>query len=282
STDRLAKLPRRVIYRASALAAVPSARQDVVASGHIDRSAARVPSYCATHRLQIERVQGDVTSEGKLTVTGVCFGASGTGVRLDGDLPGGAVDLQVVSWADETVVALLPKMRGLTDRPVRLRLLAPQFAVSSSQRYGSVSMSSAPVALTFVAKRVTQPITGKSLINVSCAKGPAPDDRDGCGYCPWQFTADPQGCASGGHVRGAAPTSGTDEWAVRLPPAWHIEQITAGMDNAEIETDPSMAASSATFRIRWRSVPVGEGKYLYQDGGYWFTVLATGPDGTLP
>jgi hypothetical protein len=283
-------------FKAPRAVANGSAHQEIQIAGRAGAALARVPDYCANHQPEIDRVIGDVTPGGALTIGGSCFGTSGN-VRITGNFPfdPSAINLTIDSWTDTTVKAHLignqygggfdtkrDSFTGSLDQPVELRLATRRLA--GGMVVVGPNLISPPVRLNYRARRVPMRI-GADV--AACATGEPlePSSPDVCGQSGWLSSS-----LGTWHVRKTA-ASGEDIYSVHLTHGYALDQVTVQSDAAEVSFDPSLDPLHVTFRIRWRTahksnpdmVQRGLPQYAdYGDGSYVFSVTGTAPDGVLP
>ena len=295
-------LPRRTFRAATSVRSLETAgaRQDVrLAAVNPDRPYTRDAQYCAQHPLLLDRVTGEVTPGGTLTVTGACFGSGAGTMQMIGNFPpSGRVSLVIQSWADDRVTAQLPAVTGAPDQPVELELehFAPN-PTARVQRH-DVQAVSPHVRMSFVAQREARSAI-PHVANGSCARGDHPADVTQCGTVytwPSDYFCGDYGCGWADHKQSAAD-SGTDTWYVHLPPGWRFEHIEAQGPVDAVTIDPTLDPANVTWSIRWHTTHVAEKREwkhsqppatfaweqvtpAYDTAGYLFYVFATGPAGT--
>jgi hypothetical protein len=284
----------------------PRSMTNVVGSGDVQiagRSGAGFThqvDYCAQHPPEIDRVSGKVTPSGVLTISGLCFGTTGT-VRITGIFPyeSAGLDLPIESWTDTVVKVRMfghaygsfgsttDSFTGAPDQQIELRLMPRRVAG------GLVVISPnlvSSVRLNFTARRIT---TMAAVDTLTCASGEPLDAQrpDFCGEYGWgSFSCDVGKCMESYHARKAA-TSGEDVYSVRLGHGYVLNEVMVFGDGADLVFDPTLDPSHVTFRIRWHTmhksdpdlVKRGNPQYAdYNDGSYMFFPTMTGPDGVRP
>jgi hypothetical protein len=277
---------------------VPSARQDVV----VGKAGKSVALSCSRLPLQIQRVQGDVTPSGILTITGACFGSSGRVLMAGKFYDGPSIELAVQSWTQSAITAKVPYISGSPDQIVQLRLQSLRANISSAL------VESAPVPLNFVATRDTIDVTN-TVANISCAQGAGPQGPnvpndmvpDSCfssqngAECGPTFEI--HRCSIGWHFR-AVPGNGADHWSLRLRKGFHLTRIDRVFDDESqfstntngIVFDPQGDPAIVTWTVNWQAgstdyrVERADGTtyvlFKYADGTYMLRVSVTGPQGT--
>jgi hypothetical protein len=298
----LARLRPRTI-KAFQPAARSVARQDVRVVGRIGGTVTRPLDYCAQHPPEIDRVSGNVTPAGTLTIGGVCFGTSGT-VGLTGNFPyePRGVNLRIESWTDTSVTArLIGNLYGSSydlskdsftaapDQAVELRVATRRLA--GGLVVVGPSVVSAPLRLNFTARHVT--IQGLPSVSACAAGDPLDPSRpDFCENPGWgvSFSCPFGTCSPALHLR-KVPASGEDVYAFNLHHGYVLNDITMFGEAADLSIDPSLDPAHVTFRVRWRTVPkkdvdkvrLGSPEYAaFHDGSYMFYARITGPDGASP
>ena len=280
----------------------PVVHQDVTIAARPGATFAHAANLCAQQSPEIERVRGDVTPGGVLTITGICFGTSGN-VRISGQFNGGGFDLRPESWSDAVVKARLVDyydlslnagktggFQGSLDQPVELRLATHRTA--RGMTVVSPNLVSAPVRLNYVAERAT--VNGTGYVDtVACATGEPLDPRfaEFCGdRYAWASNCQFGTCMVGYHVRKNA-ANGEDVFSVSLHHGFVLDNVLLLGDNTDLAFDPTIDPSHVTFRIRWRTVhktdpamvKLGNAEYAdYNDGSYMFYPTFTGPNGARP
>jgi hypothetical protein len=272
--------------------AMPSAHQDIQVLQR-DPTAGHSLDYCAAHPLEVDHVSGDVTVEGILTITGLCFGSSGK-ARITGHFADGGFDLETLSWSDTVVKARLNGVYGVdgqgpVDQPVDLRLMTQRGA---ARTFGaSPYLKSAPVRLNFVAVHATVSAIGYVGID-ACASGETlPQVPDDCGESAWGARNCELGnCMTASHVRKAAG-SGEDVYSLRVGHGFVLDRVVLLGDAADVVFDPSLDPTHVTFRVRWRTVHKSDPALVqrgypqyadYHDGSYMLYPTITGPVGVRP
>jgi hypothetical protein len=80
-------------------------------------------NYCKTHPIEISRVRGTVTPNGRFTIDGICFGDQTGEVQVIGQFPGGNMLLSFESWSDVEIRAFVPQVSGATDHAIALTVI---------------------------------------------------------------------------------------------------------------------------------------------------------------
>jgi hypothetical protein len=80
-------------------------------------------NYCKTHPMEISRVRGTITPNGRFTIEGICFGDSSGEVQMIGQFPGGMIRLPFDSWSDVEIKAYVPPVSGATDHAIALTVV---------------------------------------------------------------------------------------------------------------------------------------------------------------
>jgi hypothetical protein len=302
-TQRMAVLARsqpRTFKSPQSMANVV-ATQNVQVAGRSGAAFTHSLNYCAQHQPEISQVSGRVTPGGVLTISGICFGTTGS-VRITGNFPyePGGMNLRTESWSDTVVKAQMfvnayggigstaDSFTGAPDQQIELRLTTSRTA--GGIPIVSPNLISEPVALNFIAKR----ITGQAEVDtLACATEEPLDVQrpDFCANYGWgSFSCETGKCMETYHARKNA-ASGEDVYSVRTGHGYVLNQVKVFGDGADLVFDPSIDASHVTFRIRWRTLHasnpdlVKRGNPLYadyNDGSYLFVAIITGPDGVRP
>lgn len=272
------------------------AHQELQVSGRAGAASSHVPNYCAQHPPEIDRVSGDVTPGGTLTISGICLGTSGS-VRIAGNFPfePSGIMLSIDSWTDTVVKARLmglprggsydvttDSFTGSLDQPVDLRVATRR--VAGGMVVVGTGVVSQPVRLNYVAKRVPADIP---VVVAACATGDPldPSSPDVCGQSGWLTPS-----LGTFHLRKTA-ASGEDVYSVHLTHGYALDKVTVQGDAADVSFDPSLDATHVTFRIRWRTVHKSDPEMVkrgfpqyadYGDGSYAFSATGTAPAGVMP
>ena len=77
-------------------------------------------NYCKTHPIEISRVRGRITPNGRFTIEGICFGDQTGAVDVIGQFPGGKMRLLFDSWSDVAISAFVPPVSGAADHVIAL------------------------------------------------------------------------------------------------------------------------------------------------------------------
>ena len=77
-------------------------------------------NYCKTHPIEISRVRGTITPNGRFTIEGICFGDQTGAVDVIGQFPGGKMRLFFDSWSDVEIKAFVPPASGAADHAIAL------------------------------------------------------------------------------------------------------------------------------------------------------------------
>jgi hypothetical protein len=297
----ISRLPART-FAAPRLASAGVGMQDLHITSRPPVALAQQLDYCAQHPPEVDRVSGNVTPGGTLTIGGICFGTSGT-ARISGNFPNepGGVGLLIQSWTDTQVQAqLFGQLRGASydvhtdsfsgslDQPVDLQIVTRRTA--GKLVVVGPGTASAPVRLQYTARRMT---STAPLGSASCAIGEPlePQRPDFCGEYGWgSFKCDVGNCFETYHAR-KSPASGEDVYSISLSRGFVLNTVMLFGEGADIVFDPSLDPSHVTFRVRWRTlhksdpdlVKNGHPEYAdYNDGSYLFLPITTGPDGVRP
>ncbi|HEV7606245.1 MAG TPA: hypothetical protein VGO61_02865 [Steroidobacteraceae bacterium] len=77
-------------------------------------------NYCKTHPIEISRVRGTVTPNGRFTIEGNCFGDTTGAVLVIGQFAGGNMKFVFESWNDVEIRAFVPAVSGVPDHVMSL------------------------------------------------------------------------------------------------------------------------------------------------------------------
>lgn len=86
-------------------------------------SYADMRNYCKTHPIEISRVRGTLTPNGRFTIEGICFGDESGAVDVIGQFSGGHMPLLFESWSDIEIHAFVPPVSGATDHAVAVTVV---------------------------------------------------------------------------------------------------------------------------------------------------------------
>jgi hypothetical protein len=100
-------------------------------AGKPAHSYTEMKDYCKTHSIEISRVRGKITPNGRVTIEGICFGDQSGEVLLIGQFPGGNMRLPFDSWSDVEIRAFVPTVSGATDHAISLTVIRLPDRVSS-------------------------------------------------------------------------------------------------------------------------------------------------------
>jgi hypothetical protein len=80
-------------------------------------------NYCKTHPIEISRVRGTITPNGRFTIEGICFGDQTGAVDVIGQFPGGHMRLLFDSWNDVEIKVYVPPVSGATDHAISVTVV---------------------------------------------------------------------------------------------------------------------------------------------------------------
>ena len=86
-------------------------------------SYAELMNYCKTHPMEISRVRGKITPNGRFSIEGICFGDTTGAVDVIGQFPGGHMRLVFESWSDIEIHAFVPPVTGAADHAVAVTVV---------------------------------------------------------------------------------------------------------------------------------------------------------------
>lgn len=185
--------------------------------------------------------KGAFTPGGMISIRGCELGSKRGELRMLGRFANGAVQLAIVEWTPQLVVASVPEdLRGVEDQVVRIQLIPRDGKPTKEQ------------SAQFLARRETVELPLTLVANTSCAR-PQPSDCyiSNGGAMPG---------AVGSHG-GTDRQSGLDQWRLTMGPAWQLERI---------EHRSSSGHSEATAGPR-----NGEQQFVSVD---WTSAFVVGPD----
>lgn len=205
--------------------------------------------------------KGVFTPGGTISIRGCDLGTKRGEMRMLGRFAGGAVQLAIVEWTPQLVVASVPEgLRGVEDQAVRIQLVTHDGKALKEQ------------ATQFLARRETVELPESLIANTNCAH-PQPSE---CGWATLQNAR----WAFGSHW-GTDSQVGRDTWRLTLGPSWQLERIDFrpnGVVSAP-EAEPRSNSQQAV-KVDWESRR--DERYFDEDvytAKYALRFFVTGPAG---
>lgn len=201
--------------------------------------------------------KGVFTPGGTISIRGCDLGSRRGELRMLGRFADGAVQLAIVEWTPQVVVASVPgDLRGVEDQAVRIQLVTHDGKALKEQ------------AVQFLARREVLELPESLVTNTNCAH-PQP------ALCEWT-TMDRARWAAGGHW-GLDSQRGRDEWRLYIGPSWQLERIEFRLlpGSSEPVAQPR-APAQQLVTVDWESADIGAGYYKAHHALRFFV---TGPAG---
>lgn len=218
------------------------------------------PGVCV-REAAIEVPKGQFTPGGLIVVRGCRLNDRPGSVHMMGMFPSGRVALEVVTWTDQAVAAMVPAdLQGVLDQEVRFQLVLAQGQRSNER------------LVAFKARRETVELPARMVSNHICA-APQPSRCD---------NKDPRGVeVVNGFHQGDDSQFGRDIWHVSLGSSWALDRIDYDMRVGILETRVGARQPGVQpLEVDWRSV--GSGRNIASTAyaaKYEMRLFATGPAG---
>lgn len=116
--------PPMTVKRATPGTDIPAASLGTSASSILGTNAQETAKHaCDDQTPWISRIEGSVTSGGRFTIKGACFGAQPGKVELIGNLPSDAQRAAFEEWTNGRIVAVMPRVSGAVDGTVAVTVI---------------------------------------------------------------------------------------------------------------------------------------------------------------
>lgn len=206
--------------------------------------------------------KGVFTPGGTVSIRGCDLGSKRGELRMLGSFTGGAVQLAIVEWTPQVVVASVPgDLRGVENQAVRIQLVTHDGKALKEQ------------AAQFLARRETVELPESLIANTNCAH-PQPSE---CGMTTLQNAR----WAFGSHW-GTDQQAGRDAWRLAIGPSWQLERmefrLSKGSKDPEAQPrSPTQQVVTVDWRSRIDDLYFGGGDRF--ETGYLLRFFVTGPAG---